>query len=220
MLQASGFEFKTIQEIGFSNKDLAKRNELFAKFSNCQSSVFYEILYHNFLGTNELYQIWIYDIKTGNPIGLSIAVVFEEAKIIYSANKKYKQDPGMLIGQIHCYIKPEYRGLGLIKKTIPVLEKFLYKKCPMDKIPCIVMQDKAYSLAKYTKNCVVFPNSLMILQQNISLYDGFLDGDDRFLKYEKSDFEPVEELENKTVKYDFIETLSQEASKELLLAKQ
>lgn len=220
LLQNAGFEFKVIQEIGFSNKELAKENELFAKFENCQSSVFSEIFNHNYLSTSELLQVWIFDRNTKKPIGLSLAVIFDEFKSIYSSQSKHKNKRGFLVGQIHCYIRPEYRGLGLIKETIPVLESFLHKQCPVSdsSIACIVMQDKAYSLAKHTRKSLILPNAITILQQNIEAFDNYLNGFGRFRSYESSDLEP-QELESFVVS-DFINNISMKAHLELNISKQ
>lgn len=187
-------ELYIIQEIGFSHKELAKKNNLYAKFKQFDSSVFSEIFNHNYLSTNEMYQVWIMDTKSNKPVGLSIAVVFEDDKIIKSKIQEFQEDEGQIIGQIHCYIKPEYRGMGLMKKIIPKLENFLYKKCPLDKLPCIVMEDRAYALAKYTRNCVVFSSPQVLLEKNISLYDDFLNGNNRYLPYQQFDSEPQEDL--------------------------
>lgn len=190
------FELYAVQEIGFSHKKLAKENSLYANFINYESSVFAEIFNHNYLSTNEMYQIWIIDTSINKPIGLSIACVFEEDRVIKSSMNDYKYENGQIIGQIHCYIKPQYRSLGLIKKTIPQLEKFLYNKCPFDKLPCIVMEDKAYSLAKYTKNCAVLPSIQTLCDKNIKIYDNFINGKERYGVYKQLPYEPVEEVKN------------------------
>lgn len=209
----NGFELYVVQEIGFSHKMLAKNNKLYAKFKDYDSSVFCEIFNHDYLSTSEMYQIWIIDMKAKTPIGLSIAFVFEDDRVITSTIKEYKEDLGQIIGQIHCYIKPEYRGLGLIKETIPYLENFLYKKCPLDKLPCIVMEDKAYSLAKHTKKCSIFPSVRNLSEKNLKIYDNFIQGGERYEDYKHFENEPIEEIKIQSL--DIFENIELKINSEL-----
>lgn len=186
------FEFYAIQEIGFSHKKLAKNNNLYANFDKNVTSTYYQIIHNDYLKTNEIYQVWVIDKKLNIPIGLSMAVVFhpEEQDILLDDSE---HNSGIVLGQIHCFINKDYRGFGLAKKTIPILENFLYKKCPSSHIPCILMKDQAYSLAKHTKKCCILPYDKIKDSQYI--YQNFINGLSRFENYNNIKIEAIENVE-------------------------
>ena len=178
----SNIEFRVIREIGFSQKELAKRFHLYQDFKDDSSSTYIEIFDKNLFNTNEIYQVWMLDTNENKPIGLAIAIAFHNEEGYDMIDKK-ELHPGVIVGQLHFYVNQRYRKLGLCKEIVPEMEDFLYKKCPSKMTPCIIMEDLAYVLAKYTQKCCILSDSFDNNQQQLE-YDNYISGNGRWMKKE------------------------------------
>lgn len=152
LLKKQEFEFYFIDEIGFSNSNIALKSELYNKDIENDGkyiSVFKTIFLQNYYTQNRLLQIWI--IKENKPVGLLIAIKYDN-EIITDINTNLTSH---ILGNIHLYIKPEFRNLGLAKEAFVLLEEKLMEKT--DYPPSIILEDNAYVFSKYLQHCLALP---------------------------------------------------------------
>lgn len=180
--EIDGFEYWKIREIGFSNKKLALHNKLYANFGMFQTSTYYSIFKHALYSTNETLQFWIMDKNIDKPIGLAVAIRFhQEAE--YNIEDKMGLNPGIILGQLHFFLKNEYRGKGLNKILVPIMEEFLLEKSLTSVHSCVVMENRAYSLAKYTNSACILSHSCNKKNMDDD-YNLFIRKGIRFKKYQ------------------------------------
>jgi GNAT superfamily N-acetyltransferase len=169
LFEYQGYDFYGIEEYGFSLKKLARDNKLYEKFGHNLSSTYYEIYTLGLYEQSKLSQIWIF--KDDKPIGISIALHYDDIITITDASNKYSAS---ILGQIHLFTLPEHRGKGLAGKTISILENMLLTPTPFP--PCILLQDNAFPFAKKLEKTWGLPNNEfhgMCEQNKILLSDYF-----------------------------------------------
>lgn len=178
------FKYFKVREVGFSNKLLALKNNLHADFGVFLTSTYYSIFKHSLYSSNETLQFWIIDKENNDIVGLAIAIRFHEDKK-YKILSKEGAIPGVILGQLHFYLKNDYRGLGLNKIIVKDMEDFLLEKRLKNINPCIIMENQAYSLAKYTNKACVLSHSSSpeIIEKE---YQNFLSLGTRFNMYKDS----------------------------------
>lgn len=182
--ESKSFKYFKVREVGFSNKLLALKNNLFADFGIFFTSTYYSIFKHSLYSSNETLQFWIVN-KENDIIGLAIAIRFHDDKK-YKVADKENINPGVILGQLHFYIKNDYRGLGLNKVIVKDMEDFLLEKKVKGLNPCIIMENQAYALAKYTRKSFVFSN-LFLPESVMEEYEAFLKDGKRFKIYENNE---------------------------------
>lgn len=164
LFEEDDYEFYAIEEIGFSHKKLAFSHKLYEQFGHSVSSTYKEIFLSKLYQSHELTQVWV--LKNNAPIGLYIAVHFDDERIIDGLNTNNKAVIG---GQIHLYTKPEHRSKGIAAKTIRFLEKSIQEK--FNSNCAIIMQDNAYAFASKLKEAVAIPNGNTQDELNKKLID-------------------------------------------------
>ena len=140
----NNLDYYLLSEVGFSNKRYATQNKLYEFFGRSNSSTYYEIFTKKLYDNNLIEQIWVFD--KDKAVGLGLAVHFENFKKITHQDKEL----GEILGQIHLYVKPEYRRQGIAKECTQLMEKGFLK---YDK-GFIILQDDALKFKGEIKNFI------------------------------------------------------------------
>lgn len=138
----NNLDYYLLSEVGFSNKKYATQNKLYEFFGRSNSSTYYEIFTKKLYDNNLIEQIWVFD--KDKVVGLGLAVHFENFKKIMHQDKNL----GEILGQIHLYVKPEYRRQGIAKECTQLMESGFLK---YDK-GFIILQDDALKFKDVIKN--------------------------------------------------------------------
>ena len=145
----NNLDYFLLSEVGFSNKKYATEKKLYEFFGRANSSTYYEIFTKKLYDNNLIEQIWVFD--RDKVVGLGLAVHFENFKKVIHQDREI----GEILGQIHLYVKPEYRRQGIAKESTNLMEKgFLkYEK------GFIILQDDALKFKSEIKNFVPIPSN-------------------------------------------------------------
>lgn len=144
----NNLDYFLLSEVGFHNKKYAIQNKLYEFFGRSNSSTYYEIFAKKLYDNKLIEQIWVFD--KDKAIGLGLAVHFENFKNITHQDKKL----GEVLGQIHLYVKPEYRRQGIAKKSTQLMEEGFLK---YDR-GFIVLQDDALKFKDEIKKLIPIPS--------------------------------------------------------------
>lgn len=149
LLTYNDYDFYVIEEMGFSNKRLAIKHELYETFyeNDVQySSTFEDIYRENLYDDHKISQIWIF--KDDRPVGVCMGIHHDTKQSTYASQLKFNID---IAGYIQLFVKDEHRGQGLASQCIPLLESMLHDN-NQEYPTAFIMQDKAYPFGKYLKN--------------------------------------------------------------------
>lgn len=152
-------DYYLFEEAGFTDKTYAKKHQLYEFFGKSFLSTFYQMYTKNLYENEFLTQIWVF--QDDKPIGLAIGVQFETIKpVIYQNNKI-----GEILGQIHFYVKPEFRKMGVARNMTEILDcNFLSNEKGL-----VILEDDAFYLKKSISNLIPIPQNYKEKLSEISI---------------------------------------------------
>lgn len=152
LFKSDEYHYYAREEIGFSNKNFARKNKLYGDFGDYYSSTYFDIFTMDLYSDRKMTQLWVF--KDKKPIGLFLGIHYIETKTLIDQENNL---PSNIIGEMHLFTLPEYRNKGIAKNSIPILENLMLTKT--DYPPCLIMQDDAYPLGKYLKKSLALPKN-------------------------------------------------------------